>query len=388
MRFNSILSIFLRSLGMGQAIHDAAAACDTNTYGSSMIQNSAKLTESAKSVKRHRWYKAKHATVPKPWNYEAAYDYLYENYGYHADLNLSHEGPAVEQLYSFAKNLSADQPPLHTVIVLGCSHGKGAAELHQYGFDTYGIDVAKAAIKNAQKLRGKTCSLEPCFIQGSLTDLPYADSSIDAGMSVDVLEHIAPTDVPKVVEEISRVVQHYLVVQVADFVEMSKNGEKAGMTNVHLTVKGAPWWINQFSAKGWTVVADNSDVGDAPFPYVRLLLAKGIPPAQDQAPFAKGMIQKSTKLTESLRYAPGTCRDEPENNDCTCENEGDFATGNHCMKMSGAALAKFQEDTSQDFDTSSNWCVCLHLWEEVGKPAGQSFCGEAACAEVGGCDPR
>merc|ERR1740121_1875941 len=101
----------------------------------------------------------------------------------------------------------------------------------------------------ALRLRGATCAQQPCFKQGSLTDLPYSDSSVDAGLSVDVLEHIAPEDVPKVVDEISRVVRHALLVEIADFKERAQSGEQAGMKNVHLTVQGKSWWTQQFERK-------------------------------------------------------------------------------------------------------------------------------------------
>jgi hypothetical protein len=207
---------------------------------------------------------------PRPENYAEAYNDLYENYSYHSNSNYSLEGPVIEQLLEFTKALASNSPSLRSVVVLGCSHGKGAEQLHQYGFDAFGIDVARAAIQQAKALRGNTCSKPPCFVQGSLTSLPYQNYSMDAGLSADVLEHIARKDVPQVVSEISRVVKHYLVLQIAAFSEHGHNGEKAGMGNLHLTVEDAPWWIQQFSAKGWKVVVDSSLAGY----YVRLLMQK------------------------------------------------------------------------------------------------------------------
>lgn len=208
-------------------------------------------------------------TKPSPAEYEKAYDELYDNHGYHNDPDFTHEGPAIQELNAFKGGLVEDDPPLHSVVVLGCSHGKGVLMLSQLGFDSYGIDVATKAIKMASQLRGKTCRVEPCFVQGSLTRLPYPDASMDAGLSVDVLEHIAPHDVPTVVGEITRVVRHYLVLVIASFVEMSQSGEKAGMTNVHLTVEGSAWWSAQFTKHGWKVVKDSSDTR-----YVRISLRK------------------------------------------------------------------------------------------------------------------
>lgn len=214
-----------------------------------------------------------------PSDYEEAYNDLYDEHGYHADSELSHEGPSIEKLVAFSKTAS---PAMNSILVLGCSHGKGASILHKHGFNTYGIDVAHKAIAMAKQLRGAICStepVEPCFRQGSLTKLSYPSSFVDAGMSVDVLEHIAPDDVPAVVSEISRVVKHYLYVSIASFKEYGKNGEKAGMKNLHLTVKNAEWWSAQFAKGGWNVVEDTSTLRrkEAGSGYVNLLLSKQPP---------------------------------------------------------------------------------------------------------------
>jgi len=226
---------------------------------------------SAPNMAASPWIKMaeQNKTKPSPAEYEKAYDELYDNHGYHNDPDFSHEGPAIQELHAFKERLVAGDPVLHSVVVLGCSHGKGVLMLSHLGFDSYGIDVARKAIEMANQHRGKTCEKEPCFVRGSLTNLPYPDASMDAGLSVDVLEHIAPYDVPTVVREITRVVRHYLLLVIASFVEMSQSGEKAGMTNVHLTVQGAEWWISQFDQHGWKVVKDYSDTR-----YVRILLRK------------------------------------------------------------------------------------------------------------------
>ena len=66
-----------------------------------------------------------------------------------------------------------------------------------------------------------------------------------------------------------------------------------------------------------------------------------------------------------------------------CVNEGDFKTGNHCVLMKGSELDDFQKKTSQDFGKPSQWCVCLHLFDQLGGkstyPGGDtSACSEAA----------
>merc|ERR1712176_1016342 len=106
----------------------------------------------------------------------------------------------------------------------------------------------------ALQLRVRTCGAgsEPCFVQGSLLQLPYAEQSFDAGMSVDVLEHIAPEDVAQVVKEFTRVVRHYLLLHPAAVEERTGSGEALGIHNVHLTTQDYAWWASQFAEEGWT----------------------------------------------------------------------------------------------------------------------------------------
>eukprot|EP00747_Dinoflagellata_sp_TGD_P164296 gnl/TRDRNA2_/TRDRNA2_184048_c0_seq1.p1 gnl/TRDRNA2_/TRDRNA2_184048_c0~~gnl/TRDRNA2_/TRDRNA2_184048_c0_seq1.p1 ORF type:complete len:279 (+),score=61.67 gnl/TRDRNA2_/TRDRNA2_184048_c0_seq1:69-905(+) len=199
---------------------------------------------------------------PKAEDYRNAYDYLYEKRGYHADTNLCHEVYCIQDLVAREETLKKTDPPLHSVVVLGCSHGKGAKMLADQGFEAHGIDVAKSAIAKAREIRGRTCGPAPpdqCFVQGSLTALPYKDDQFDAGLSADVLEHIAPEDVDQVVREISRVVKHYLFVQIASFKEKAQHGEKAGMKNLHLTVEDSQWWQDKFAKGGWRLKKDRSD---------------------------------------------------------------------------------------------------------------------------------
>ena len=68
-----------------------------------------------------------------------------------------------------------------------------------------------------------------------------------------------------------------------------------------------------------------------------------------------------------------------------CENEGDFKTGNHCVKLAGEGLNAFQKSTHQDFGNPEEWCICLHLFESEGgsdkyPDADTSQCSKGALA--------
>jgi len=189
-----------------------------------------------------------------PKDYADAYNNLYDNYGYHNDLQLSHETLVVK--------VAQEEVPedKRTSITFGCSHGLGVEMLHKLGFKAFGVDVASKAIDMAITRRGDTCGQPPCFKIASLTDLPYGNRSFDVGLSSDVLEHISPDDMPKVAAEMSRVVRIYLILRIANFPEMSKSGEHAGMfSNVHLSVHESTWWVNAFKPFGWKLNRDLSD---------------------------------------------------------------------------------------------------------------------------------
>ena len=200
--------------------------------------------------------------LPSTADYQATYDLLYEQHDYHSDGNYSHENALVDLFSRLAATLeTSGEAVLRSAVVLGCSHGMGVEMLHRHGVQAWGVDVAKRAIEMAKQLRGNTCEISPdqCFVQSSLTKLPFAADSFDVGLSADVLEHLAPNDVPKAVREISRVVKYFLLLDIAPTVEGGKNGERVGIDNLHLTTEDSDWWISAFAAGGWRVHENASD---------------------------------------------------------------------------------------------------------------------------------
>jgi len=190
------------------------------------------------------------------------YDKLYGT-GYHKDLQLSHEKPVVDLAVKFLPPTGVCPPgqwcsSAKRVLVIGCSHGKGVASLHKAGYDASGMDVATKAIETALRVRGNAvCSTPPCFRQAALgMRLPWDDGAFDVGVSSDVLEHVPEKDVPEGAREITRIVKNFLILRIANFKEMGKNGERLGMGNLHVTVHGSQWWYTQFEKYGWKLLCD------------------------------------------------------------------------------------------------------------------------------------
>ena len=130
--------------------------------------------------------------------------------------------------------------PDSLVLDFGCGTGRAALELHKRGVDVLLIDFA-------DNCRDEEAMVLP-FLEWDLTHpLP---PSAKFGMCCDVMEHIPPDDVAKVLENImnsaSRVFFNISTTQ--DFCGALIHDE------LHLTVRPAEWWANmllQFGTIEW-----------------------------------------------------------------------------------------------------------------------------------------
>ena len=143
------------------------------------------------------------------------------------------------------------------LLSLGCSLGHGVKRFAASGYDTYGVDVSNASIAQANQLgRGLACrtaasASPPCLQPASLTALPFESGWFQAGVSADVLEHLHPADVETAVLEISRVVTSTLFLRISTIPEKRKLALDGATLTLHLTVRPAAWWKQQFVRRGW-----------------------------------------------------------------------------------------------------------------------------------------
>ena len=206
-----------------------------------------------------------------PFAYEQVYEALYAEQGYHNDLKLYH-GKIIGDFL----NTPPWRKELGPILDAGCSHGAGVKMLWNAGFQASGVDVSRTAIKLAiQGRKGsddahKLCAEKPCFRQGSLTQIPWANGTFDAVISSDVLEHLTPTDVPSVIREFRRIGARWLFLKIADQPEhnqkpvhfLSQQNPTAlnSVTTLHVTVKPLDWWKARFAKEGY-----NHLLGDMSF---------------------------------------------------------------------------------------------------------------------------
>lgn len=95
-----------------------------------------------------------------------------------------------------------NQRGLRTVIDLGCGDGRNIVALVNAGFICAGIDFAKTALIHAQQ-RLKNMNTSAFFIQGDITNLPFADQSVEVCTCFDVFGQLPEPE--KVITEVRRV---------------------------------------------------------------------------------------------------------------------------------------------------------------------------------------
>lgn len=136
-------------------------------------------------------------------------------------------------------------PPLLTVIDIGCGAGYATAELRKHCWVT-AVDFIDARAGEA---------IYAPFLQTDITkaDQPQPWPHGDTGFCVDVMEHIPPESIDTTI--------HNTVLPKGTFYGISlvpdQLGQLFGQT-LHLSVFPAKWWLDKFSALGYTVVWSTS----------------------------------------------------------------------------------------------------------------------------------
>ncbi len=99
-----------------------------------------------------------------------------------------------------------DLPRDIKILEVGCNVGNQLRGLQFQGFEhLYGIELQWYAVENAKKLTERIN-----IIQGSALELPFRDGYFDLVFTSGVLIHMAPDDLPRVMQEIGRVSSRYI----------------------------------------------------------------------------------------------------------------------------------------------------------------------------------
>lgn len=116
----------------------------------------------------------------------------------------------VERFGMHRSELSAihlDQVPRDSrILEVGCNIGNQLISLGHDGFASlYGVELQHDAVVAVHQERP-----ELNVVQGSAFDIPFKDGFFDLVFTNNVLIHIAPEDLPKVMDEMVRVSRDYL----------------------------------------------------------------------------------------------------------------------------------------------------------------------------------
>ena len=96
--------------------------------------------------------------------------------------------------------------PETRILEVGCNTGMQLRGLQDAGFtDLYGIELQPYAVEKAKQ---NTRHIN--IVQGSGFDLPFRDAFFDVVCTNGVLIHIAPDDLPKIMDEMVRCSRRYI----------------------------------------------------------------------------------------------------------------------------------------------------------------------------------
>ncbi len=101
--------------------------------------------------------------------------------------------------YAFARRFVAGKRALDAA----CGEGYGSALLGETAASVVGIDIDGPTIAHALTRYGNGGGVR--FIEGSCTELPLPDASIDVVVSFETIEHLCEEDQPRMVAEFARV---------------------------------------------------------------------------------------------------------------------------------------------------------------------------------------
>lgn len=103
---------------------------------------------------------------------------------------------------------------ISNVIDVACGMGNFTMELskHNRFKKIIGIDFLKDTFDIARKTKNKFENVS--FVQGDLLNLPFNDSSFDLTICLNTLHHIHKNDFYKVINELSRITNSYLILEI------------------------------------------------------------------------------------------------------------------------------------------------------------------------------
>jgi len=132
------------------------------------------------------------------------------------------------------------------LLEIGCSTGRLVKGFRKNGFDAYGVDISPAGISMAPK------EVKSYLTVADIQDgIPFEDKSFDIVIGFDIMEHLFPSKLDKVIKEIFRVCKKYILLRIPDkgsdgadyFIEEDSQFE-------HQIILPREWCIGKFKKHG------------------------------------------------------------------------------------------------------------------------------------------
>ncbi len=171
----------------------------------------------------------------------------YDNYRWIPELTYP-------MAYSICKNLKIKKND--KVLEFGCAHGFLVKALNDFKIDAYGVDVSSYAISKVDpSIKNKINLLKKNNIKNSLIKMNIK-FNFDHIISKDVFEHIQPSELKKILKEMSKITKNlFVVVPLGDkgkYRIKSYEGDKT-----HVIAENETWWKklfveNQFRVKSFS----------------------------------------------------------------------------------------------------------------------------------------
>jgi len=93
------------------------------------------------------------------------------------------------------------------VLDLGCGTGRHVIVLAKRGFEVYGIDAAKRALKLTKERLKEKCLKAKLRVEDIYKELPYKNNFFDGVISIKVLHHAKVAQIKQLIKEIERIMR-------------------------------------------------------------------------------------------------------------------------------------------------------------------------------------
>jgi ubiquinone/menaquinone biosynthesis C-methylase UbiE len=130
--------------------------------------------------------------------------------------------------YAFARRFVAGK----RVLDAACGEGYGSALLGEAAVSVVGVDIDGPTIAHAGTRYGNGGRVR--FIEGSCTELPLPDASIDVVVSFETIEHLREEDQPRMVAEFARVLSPAGIVVISSPNKRLYSDERNYVNEFHL----------------------------------------------------------------------------------------------------------------------------------------------------------